>query len=104
MKNPNKFFGLLAAAMILLASCSGSDGDTMVTSPEAEARGQADARALCERGLEVPEHEFHAALLAVKAREWDMRQRGQTVEADVYISAFKEYVAEHDKVLADTIL
>lgn len=85
----------------LLASC-GKQDTTPADVPQACERGQNDARALLTIDTENIS-EFHSALLSVKAREWEMRRNGDNESADAYIDAFKQYVVDQNKKLADEI-
>lgn len=70
--------------------------------PEAKVQGNADAKALLKIS-DGETRELHSAMLAVKAREWEMRRKGDDTAADAYIQAFRDYVAGHNKKLADEI-
>lgn len=90
-------------SILSLTACS--EKETEVISPDipqATEQGQSDARALLDiAGGDVKD--LHAALLSVKAREWEMRRNGSDQRADAYIKAFKEYVSTQNKSLADEI-
>lgn len=91
----------LFAALIMgaaICSCSSTPG-----SPSSAAgRGKDDAEALIAANLKT-EKELNSALLAVKAREWELREQSGADIADAYISGFKEYLLEHNRPLAEKI-
>ncbi len=85
----------------LLSSCQTKE-EAPSDVPQATERGQSDARALLTIDSENIS-EVHSALLSVKAREWEMRRNGDDASADAYIGAFKNYLVEQNKKLADEI-
>lgn len=87
---------------LVFASCSDSQRTAEPLS-EAGQRGRADARALCQANLSA-ERDLHAALLAIKAREWDYRTAGDTLAANAYISAFRDCLRQTNQALADKVL
>lgn len=99
----SKYIPAVAMALIMgLTSCGNSDEGVAATTPKAVEQGLNDAKEL----LKIPATDvryLHSALLAVKAREWEMRRKGDEASADAYINSFKDYVAGHDKALADEI-
>ncbi|MCM1310510.1 MAG: hypothetical protein NC301_05725 [Bacteroides sp.] len=94
-------FSLLLSVFIPLFSCSEQEMPASVQ--EADRRGRADARALCQANY-TADRELHAALLAVKSREFEMRLSGDSLGATAYIEAFKEQLRETDRPLADKVL
>lgn len=94
----------LVAAAIASASCSsGSDGAESESALQAREQGMADAAALCVDSVKFTAHELHGAILAVRAREWEMRGKGDDTAADAYIDAFKTYLTENNHTLASEI-
>lgn len=92
---------LAITGALAITACSHSGQPPVTQSPEATAQGQADAKAIL--AIDRQPHSLHNALLAVKAREWDMRRDGNTDAADCYINAFREYITAHDEALAEEI-
>lgn len=100
MKNLLKYLFAIIVSVVTLSSCNNQE--VPADAPEAKVQGNADAKALLK--LSTGEtRELHSAMLAVKAREWEMRRNGDDTAADAYIQAFRDYVAGHDKKLADEI-
>lgn len=94
---------LTVIALCATACSSSSDNELQLTSAvEARERGCEDAKALCKANYKT-EKDLHAALLAVKSREWSLRQRGDTVAAGAYMEGFKTQLFESDKQLADKV-
>lgn len=100
MKKLLKIF--LFSLAIAVASCSGED-ELPANLNDADSQGRADAIALCDANY-TAERDLHAALLAVKSREWQMRQSGDSVGASVYIEAFKQQLSECSRQLAEKVL
>ena len=96
-----KIFCSLFLVASLLCSCASKE-ESPADIPQATERGQNDARALLTLDSENIS-EVHSALLSVKAREWEMRRNGDNASADAYIDAFKQYVVDQNKKLADEI-
>lgn len=94
-------FSAMLAAALALASCSDNEHNTAYN--DAEKQGRSDAEALCHAGY-TADKELHAALLAVKSREFEMRQNGDSVAANIYINAFKNYIKESNQTLAEKVL
>jgi hypothetical protein len=113
-------FLLMAAAFNSSCSHSSSTDADEITAEQcntkeciaARQQGRADAQALCESTTEEStrrksnadrSYELHSALLAVKARQWQMITDGDSIAAAAYISAFKEYVTQNSPQLAKEI-
>ena len=92
----------LLVICLTLGACSNS-GKEIELPADAIERGRADAQAFCDANY-VAERDIHAALLAVKSREWKLRQQGDSLAADAYIDAFRSQLASSDKALAARIL
>jgi hypothetical protein len=77
----------------------------------ARQQGRVDAQALCESSSDTAprkskadkSYDLHSALLAVKARQWQMITDGDSIAAADYISEFKEYVTQNNPQLAKEI-
>lgn len=95
------FSTIYGAILICLAACS--EKELPVDAHDADMQGRADARALCDANY-TAERDLHAALLAVKSREWEMRRSGDSIGASAYISAFKQQLKETDNNLAQKVL
>ena len=90
--------------MPLLWSClSDAVSDSGVSSQRASEQGVADAAALCNDSISFTTHELHGIILAVRAREWQMRSGGDNSAADAYIAAFQKYLTENNSTLASEI-
>lgn len=85
-----------------MGACSNSGSESGLPADAVE-RGRADAQAFCNANY-VAERDIHAALLAVKSREWKLRQQGDSLAADAYIDAFRSQLASTDKDLAARVL
>ena len=95
----NKSLIILVLSCALL-SCSSEPEVAQSNSPDkAMVQGRADAETLIAAQFRT-ERELHSALLSVKSREWKLRQQGDTIGAQAYISAFRNYIFEHDAELA----
>ena len=92
---------VILSVMAVMTSCSQKE-EVIENVTQATERGQSDAQALLNISTDNV-RELHAALLSVKAREWEMRREGHDPSADAYITAFKEYLAGNNKALADEI-
>lgn len=90
------------AACCSLAACTSGDDPMPTSAIEAQKRGRADAKALCEANY-TTERDLHAALLAVKSREWTLRRQGDSIAAGAYIDGFRQQLTESDKNLADKV-
>ncbi len=101
MKSFLKSIFLLVVTMSGAFGCSNNETPPPDTSG-AYKRGQSDAKALSQANY-AAEKDLHAALLAVKAREWQLRERGDVIGAEAYINGFRQYLQEHDVSLADKI-
>ncbi len=97
----NKLLSLIILALAAVA-CSNS-GALPEQSRDACEQGKADAVALC-RANYTADSDLHAALLAVKSREWKLRSRGDTISANAYINAFRTQLSATDKNLALKVL
>jgi len=95
-----KIFLLAAALLAGVSSCG--EKELPASTRGAIEQGRADAKALCAAQY-TAERDLHAALLAVKAREWQLRQKGDSVAATAYIDAFKEQLTQSDKTLASKV-
>lgn len=95
-----KFLSLLILA---LAAVSCQKPSLPEMSLDAHEQGKADAVALCDAKY-TTERDLHAALLAVKSREWQLRRNGDTLSADAYIKAFRTQLSASDKALASKVL
>lgn len=95
------FSTLFVLLFCIFQSCT--ENELSVNTVDAEQQGRADAEALCRANYAV-ERDLHAALLAVKSREFEMRRSGDTIGASAYINAFKEQLRESDSKLANDIL
>lgn len=93
-------FPLLITAA-LLSSCSGGAPTPSADAIRAAEQGQTDAAALCDTVLST--HSLQAALLAVRAREWQMRADSADEVADAYIDAFRTYLTDHNSDLASQL-
>ena len=110
----------LTSAFIVMAaafpsSCSHTNSDQTAEQCNtkecvaARQQGRTDAEALCATtsaaaGKSAAEsYELHSALLAVKARQWQMISDGDSIAAAAYISAFQEYVTQNSPKLAKEI-
>lgn len=90
--------------MPLMWSCSSdAASDSGVSSQRASEQGVADAAALCNDSISFTTHELHGIILAVRAREWQMRSGGDNSAADAYIAAFQKYLTENNSTLASGI-
>lgn len=97
----NILFPLAGAALILAAaSCGGAAEEAEPVG--AVEQGRADAKALCDANY-TAERDLHAALLAVKSREWEMRRSGDSIAAAAYIDAFKAELLQSDQTLASKV-
>lgn len=94
-------FSILCAISLCLLACS--EKELPADANDAAEQGRADARALCDANY-TTDSDLHAALLAVKAREWEMRRSGDSIGASAYISAFKQELKETDHNLARKVL
>lgn len=100
---------LIIALLSIIGFCSTSCTKAETEAPvpqsvtEAEKQGRADAQALSDANY-TADRDLHAALLAVKAREWRMRSRGDEVAAGAYIEAFGSHLKEIDQPLAQKVL
>lgn len=94
-------FSLISAIILTLSSCG--EKELPVDVNDADRQGRADAQALCDAKY-TADRELHAALLAVKSREFEMRLNGDSIRADAYISAFKDQLRLSDKQLAGKLL
>lgn len=94
-------FSVLLTLIFALSACS--EKELPVDVREAEQQGRADAKALCNAGYKA-ERDLHAALLAVKSREFEMRRSGDSIGAAAYIDAFKKQLKESDNQLAQKVL
>lgn len=92
---------LLIASLALLA-CS-REPQASVRPEQAIERGRSDAKALLSVAQQNDSHSLHGALLSVKSREWQIHNSEGDDNARAYIESFKEYVAGHNKQLADEI-
>lgn len=97
-----KILPSLLLATVLSASVASCGGDEPHNVAGASEQGRADAKALCAASY-TSERDLHAALLAVKAREWDLRRSGDSIAASAYIEAFKEQLTLTDKSLASKV-
>lgn len=95
-------FSLMLAVAIALPSCTESEAPMPTTVLEAGERGRADARALCEANY-TAEKDLHAALLAVKSREWKLRRQGDSIAAGAYIDGFRNQLSETDRNLYNKV-
>lgn len=102
MKTFLKSLVILVVTMCGAFGCSNNESTKNDSFTAAYKRGQSDAKALSQANYEA-EKDLHAALLAVKAREWQLRERGDAVSAEAYINGFRQYLKEHDVSLADKI-
>lgn len=93
---------LLTGIAVTLSAASCADKDTTAGILGADEQGRADAKALCAANY-TAERDLHAALLAVKAREWELRRKGDSIAASAYIDAFREQLIESDKTLASKV-
>lgn len=93
---------LLLAATLLAGVSSCGEKELPAGTRGAIEQGRADAKALCAAKY-TAERDLHAALLAVKSREWQLRQKGDSIAATAYIDAFKEQLTKSDKTLAGKI-
>lgn len=103
MRNLLKYFML--ALVATLAACSTESNDEQAAAIDqtgAFELGQKDAKALSLANYQA-DQDLHAALLAVKSREWKMRERGNDIGANAYIEGFTSYIKENDKPLAGKI-
>lgn len=97
-------YKLLSLIVIALAAVSCQKSAALPEmSLDACEQGKADAVALCEAKY-TTERDLHAALLAVKSREWQLRRNGDTLSADAYIKAFRTQLSASDKALASKVL
>jgi len=94
-------FSVLLSSVFALLSCS--EKELPVDVRGAEQQGRADAKALCSAGYKA-DRDLHAALLAVKSREFEMRRGGDSIGAAAYIAAFKEQLKVSDNQLAQKVL
>lgn len=103
MKNFLKYIFVILTLSVGVVSCGGDRNDEEpVDTTGAYERGCSDARALSKANYST-EKDLHAALLAVKSREWMLRDRGDEISADAYIEGFKKYLQENDMALAQKI-
>ncbi len=93
---------LLTAVAVCVAACSDKEETLPASAVEADKRGREDAKALCAANY-TAERDLHAALLAVKSREWKLRQQGDTIAAGAYITGFRSQLTETDRALAEKI-
>ncbi|MDE6366202.1 MAG: hypothetical protein K2L33_01330 [Muribaculaceae bacterium] len=93
---------IILSAAIAVAACSCAKDKVPESAESAMAQGRADAKALCAASY-TTDRDLHAALLAVKSREWEIRQLGDSIAASAYIDAFKEQLTLTDKTLASKI-
>ena len=101
MNHMHKLLSLIVLALAL-GACSKSD-DVPEIPRDAQEQGRADAQAFCNAHY-TAERDIHAALLAVKSREWKLRQNGDSLAANAYINAFRAQLSETDKSLASRVL
>lgn len=94
-------FSVILTLGLFIGACSEKELPANVQ--DAELQGRADARALCQANYSA-DKDIHAALLAVKAREFEMRQNGDSIGACAYIDAFKRQLKESNNNLADKVL
>lgn len=85
-----------------LTACSDEPAPLPADTSTAIDQGRADAKALSEARF-TTERDLHAALLSVKAREWNMRRNGDTLSAAAYIRSFRQYLEETDNALANKV-
>ncbi len=98
----NKYlFSAILTIGIYISGCT--EQELPANIQDAEMQGRADARALCQANYSA-DKDIHAALLAVKAREFEMRQNGDSIGAAAYIGAFKKQLKESNNNLADKVL
>lgn len=90
------------SAVMAVAICSCGKDKLPESADSAMAQGRADAKALCAANYKT-DRDLHAALLAVKSREWEIRRQGDSIAASAYIDAFKEQLTLTDKTLASKI-
>ncbi len=95
---------LLSLCTLLLLACSHSDVELSATDLSQPINmGNADARVLGEIPLsDAPE--LQAAILAIKAREHQLRKEVGDGAADSYIMAIKDYLTLHHPDLAKELL
>lgn len=93
-------FLTILTLVIALASCSSEPAQTLTSDvTKATNQGRTDAETLIASDF-ATEREFHSALLSVKSREWKLRQQGDSLGAEAYIRAFRDYLFENDAELA----
>lgn len=97
----NNLFSVLLSLVFVLTSCA--EKELPVDVSGAERQGRADAKALCSVAYKA-DRDLHAALLAVKSREFEMRRGGDSIGAAAYIAAFKEQLRVSDNQLAQKVL
>lgn len=100
----SRYIRIMAASAVILAavsSCGGTHREPAGVA-EAGARGEADARALCETP-DTSTRALQSALLAVKAREWSLRRDQDSIVAKAYIDSFRDYVKRNNQSLARKI-
>lgn len=97
-------YKLLSLIIIAIAASACTNSANLPElSRDACEQGKADAVALC-RAQYTAERDLHAALLAVKSREWKLRRQGDTLSANAYINAFRTQLTATDKNLASKVL
>lgn len=93
---------ILGLCTAVLAGCSDEPAPLPADTTPAQQRGRADAQALIDARF-TTERDLHAALLAVKSREWRMRSEGDSLSAKAYVRAFCEHLQQTDAELAGKI-
>lgn len=95
-----RFLTIFFLSFVLL-SCSSEPEPAVNTfnTDEATEQGRTDAETLIAANFRT-ERELHSALLSVKSREWKLRQQGDSIGAQAYIRAFRNYIFENDAELA----
>ena len=97
-----KLLSLIVTALAL-GACSNGGSELPESPRDAQEQGRADAQAFCDANY-TTERDIHAALLAVKSREWQLRQNGDSLAANAYINAFRAQLSESDKAMASRVL
>lgn len=97
-----KHIAILFFAALILASCSSEPAPFLADTTQAQEQGRADAQALCDANF-TSDRDLHSALLAVKAREWQLRTDGDSLQSAAYIDAFRTTLTEANPTLASQL-
>lgn len=89
-------------AALAMAACSSEPAPLLEDTTQSQEQGRADAQALSDANF-TSDRELHSALLAVKAREWQIRADADSIQSAAYITAFRTHLYATNPTLASQI-